>query len=374
MENIYLDYNASTPIDRRVSEAMIPFLSKHYGNPSTNHWAATHTQQALHDARQQVASLLGCALEEIIFTSGGSEANNHVLKGVFHALREKGRHIVTTKIEHPAILEPCHFLEGEGAEVTYVDVDRYGRVSLEQIERSIKPETILVSIMHANNEVGTLQRLEDIAAITKKHHILLHTDASQSVGKVPTQVEQLGVDLLTVAGHKLYAPKGVGALYIKEGTPLTPLVHGARHESGRRAGTESILLSVGLGKACELALAELNVSKNKEMTVLRDYFWQALQDEFADQVVLQGHPTERLPNTLNVSFIGHIGHEILERIPQVAASTGAACHSGQVNLSAVLKAMGVTEEVGKGTIRFSLGRYTTKEELDRTVQLLSDAL
>ena len=371
MKRIYLDYNASSPIAPEVAEAMTPFLTDYYGNPSTTHWAGKPAKEAFERARGQVAALLGCAEDEVIFTSGGSESNNHALKGAFFALKEKGNHIITTQIEHPAIINPCKFLGKLGAEVTYVGVDRYGRVSPADIEQAITGKTILISVMHANNEVGTVQPIAEISKIAKEHGILVHTDAAQSVGKIPTGVDDLGVDLLSVAGHKLYAPKGIGALYIRRGTPLEPFVHGAGHERGRRAGTENIILAAGLGKACELALAGMHNTKIKE---LRDYFWQELRACFNEKVVLNGHPEERLPNTLSVSFVGETGQDILAKIPGLAASTGSACHAGVVELSAVLKAMKVDEQVGKGTIRFSLGRYTTKDEIMRAVQWLKETV
>ena len=370
MQRIYLDYNASTPIAPEVAEAMKPFLTDYYGNPSSVHWAGQPARHAYETARQQVANLLGCDPQEVVFTSGGSEANNHALKGVFFALKGKGNHIITTQIEHPAVVNPCKFLEKLGAKVTYVGVDRYGRVSPSEIEKAITDETILISVMHANNEVGTIQPIADIAKIAKQHHVLFHTDAAQSVGKIPTRVSELGVDLLSVAGHKLYAPKGIGALYMKRGTPIESFVHGAGHESGKRAGTENILLAVGLGKACESAVT--NLHKSGEIKALRDYFWDELKKSFDEEIVLHGHPVERLPNTLSVSFIGKVGQDILASIPELAASTGSACHAGIVQLSPVLQAMGVEEYVGKGTIRFSLGRYTTKEEIDDVVQLLNE--
>ncbi|SFV09920.1 cysteine desulfurase family protein [Alicyclobacillus macrosporangiidus] len=287
MQTIYLDYNASTPIAPEVAEAMKPFLTDYYGNPSTTHWAGKPARQAYEKARQQVADLLGCDPEEVIFTSGGSESNNHALKGVFFALKEKGTHIVTTQIEHPSIINPCKFLEKLGAKVTYVGVDRFGQVSPSDIEKAITNETILISVMHANNEVGTIQPIADIAKIAKKYNILFHTDAAQAVGKIPTRVDELGVDLLSVAGHKLYAPKGVGALYIRRGTPIESLVHGAGHEGGRRAGTENILLAVGLGIACELAAENLKNATTKE---LRDYLmrkWPPLRQEMSHYAVLR---------------------------------------------------------------------------------------
>jgi cysteine desulfurase len=412
---IYLDFNASTPIDPEVVEAMKPFLSQHFGNPSSLHWAGEPAREAIENARRQVADLLQCHPGEIVFTSGGSESNNHAIKGVFYALREKGNHIITTQIEHPAVLNPCHFLEKIGAEVTYVGVDQYGRVDPLHIEKAITTKTILITVMHANNEVGTIQPIEEISEIAKKHGVLLHTDAAQSAGKIDTKVNpvrnssralnpalrggapygaepgiilksnpaaeqrgiisngvnNLGVDLLSLAGHKLYAPKGVGALSIREGTPIEPFIHGAGHESGRRAGTENVLLIVGLGKACEIAKKYLTDDKVRD---LRDRFWELLQENFGSGIILNGHPIYRLPNTLNVSFVGKVGGEILSQLDGVAASTGAACHSGSVELSPVLKAMKISPEVGMGAIRFSLGRPTTLEELIRVIQLLKKIL
>ncbi len=368
---IYLDYNASTPIDPAVAAAMKPFLEDHYGNPSSGHWVATMAKTALETARGQVAALLGCQDDEIVFTSGGSEANNLTLKGVFFALRDKGDHIVTTRIEHPAIIEPCRFLERLGARVTVLPVDGAGRIDPDDLRKAITPRTILVSIMHANNEVGTIEPIEDCVRIAQTHGTLFHTDAAQSVGKVPTRVDALGVDLLSIAGHKLYAPKGVGALFVRRGTSLEPLIHGAGHEGGRRAGTESALLAAGLGKACELAQ---DLSPMHRICGLRDHFWQALREHFGNRVALNGHPTHRLPNTLNVSFVGKAGGQILERLDGVAASTGSACHAGRIELSPVLKAMGVAPEVGMGAIRFSLGRGTTREDIDTVVARLRAVL
>src|SRR6266436_5447723 len=368
MQIVYLDYNASTPVDPAVATAMRPFLEDHYGNPSSGHWAATAAKAALETARGQVAALLGCHDDEVVFTSGGSEANNLALKGAFFAQRDRGDHIVTTRIEHPAIIEPCGFLERLGARVTYLPVDGTGRIDPDDLRRAITPRTILVSIMHANNEVGTIQPIEDCARIAHARGVLFHTDAAQSVGKVATEVKELGVDLLSIAGHKAYAPKGVGSLFVRDGVSIEPLLHGAGHEHGRRAGTESVLLAAGLGKACELAR---DLAPMDRVCALRDRFWEALQKQFGNRVRLNGHPTHRLPNTLNVSFVGRIGAEILERLDGVAASTGSACHSGRIELSPVLKAMGVTPEVGIGAIRFSLGRGTTREEIDAVAENLS---
>jgi len=366
-QKIYLDFNASTPISPEVAEAMKPFLSQHFGNPSSQHWAGIPGKEAVEHARQQVAELLQCSPNEVVFTSGGSESNNHAIKGVFFALREKGNHLITTQVEHPAVINPCRFLEKLGAEVTYVPVDRYGSVDPQDIQKAITSRTILITVMHANNEVGTIQPIEAISKIAKQRGIVFHTDAAQSVGKIVTKVDDLGIDLLSIAGHKVYAPKGIGALYIRKGTPIEPLIHGAGHESGRRAGTENVLLIVGLGKACEVAKRYVGDDRIFNM---RDRFWKLLQDNFGEAVILNGHPHHRLPNTLNVSFIGKAGGEILSQLDGVAASTGAACHSGSVELSPVLKAMRISPEAGMGAIRFSLGRTTTVQELETVVDRL----
>ena len=371
MQRIYLDYNASTPVDPAVAAAMRPFLDGHYGNPSSGHWAATAAEAALAKARGQVAGLLGCHEDEVVFTSGGSEANNFALKGAFFALRDKGDRIVTTRVEHPAIIEPCRFLERLGARVTYLPVDGAGRVDPDDLRKAITPRTVLVSIMHANNEVGTIQPIEVCARIARERGVLFHTDAAQSAGKISTDVNELGIDLLSIAGHKVYAPKGIGALFVRRGVSMEPLIHGAGHEAGRRAGTESASLAAALGKACELArdLSEMN-----RVRALRERLWEGLQQQFGDGVVLNGHATYRLPNTLNVSFVGRIGAEILARLDRVAASTGSACHSGRIELSPVLQAMGVVPDVGMGAIRFSLGRLTTRDEIDAVLERLTKVL
>ena len=367
MDKIYLDYNASTPLAPEVVAAMKPLLEDFYGNPSALHWAGKPVKELLQRAREQAAELIGCSPREIIFTSGGSEANNLALKGFYSKNQHKGNHIITSKIEHPAIMNPCNFLERFGAKVTYLDVDQYGKVSLDELKKSVTKETILISIMHSNNETGTLQPITEIGEIAREHGLTFHTDASQSIGKIPVHVNELKVDMLTIAGHKLYAPKGIGALYIRDGIQLEPLIHGAGHEFGLRAGTENTLLAVGLGKACEIAKHFVADHSLKDLT---DYFWWQLKAAFGDQVVLNGHPLDRLPNTLNVSFVRRIGQELLDAIPYLAASTGSACHAGSVELSPVLREMGVPVEVGMGAIRFSLGRYTTKDEIDQVMEAL----
>ncbi|MCM3094207.1 MULTISPECIES: cysteine desulfurase family protein [unclassified Cytobacillus] len=361
---VYLDYNASTPLAPEVADNMNPFLTDFYGNPSAMHWAGQPVKDKLNGARKQVSDLLSCSPEEIIFTSGGSEANNLALKGYFFKHLNRGKHIITSKIEHPAVIEPLRFLERLGAEITMVDVNEYGMVSPGDIEKAIREDTILITVMHSNNEVGTLQPIEEIGEIAREHKITFHTDASQSLGKVPVDVNRLKVDLLTIAGHKLYAPKGIGALFIRKGTELEPLIHGAGHEFGMRAGTENTLLAAGLGKACELAGEHAADGRLADLT---NYFWGELKEAFGDQVVLNGHEEKRLPNTLNVSFVNRIGQDILSAIPQLAASTGSACHAGKVELSPVLREMGIPEHIGMGAVRFSLGRNTTKEELDQVI-------
>lgn len=365
---IYLDYNATTPIDKEVADAMIPYLYGNFGNPSSTHELGITAKNAVEHARVQVSELLNCLPEEIIFTSGGSESNNMVIKGVAHTYKNKGNHIITSKIEHPAVLNPCYYLEKLGYEVSYLPVDEYGVVNPWDVEKLITDKTILVTIMHSNNETGALQPIEEISKICRKHNILFHTDASQSMGKVVVDVKSLGVDFLTIAGHKLYAPKGIGALYIRNGINIEPLIHGAGHEGGKRAGTENIIFDVAIGKACEISMLALKSSEIKHLT---QYFYNSLKEKFGDKIHLNGHPEKRLPNTLNISFLGYNGHEVLQGLNETAASTGSACHSGSTTISPVLKAMGVSDEVGRGAVRFSLGRHTSKEEIDTVLQNLN---
>ena len=371
MRRIYLDHNASTPIHQIVRMAMAPFLEHAFGNPSSIHWAGQSARAAIEEARAEVAALLGAASHEIVFTSGGSEANNLALKGVAFARRDKGRHIVTAAAEHPAITAPCAFLERIGYEVTKVPVDNQCRVDPDAVVRAMRPDTILVSIMHANNEVGTINPIADIARVAHEGGALMHTDAAQSIGKIETNVDALGVDLLTVVGHKMGAPKGVGALYVRHGTPIEPLIHGGGHEGGRRAGTESAMLAAALGAAARVSA---DLSDMPRVAKLRDRLWVLLQAHLGNRIVLNGHPELRLPNTVNISFVGRAGADLLAGLEGVAASTGAACHSGLVELSPVLKAMGIASEVGMGAIRFSLGRTTTDEEIDTVVDALATAM
>ena len=367
-QQIYLDFNASTPIDPRVELVMAQTIDRAYGNPSSPHWAGAPARVIVDEARRKVARLLGCTPSEIVFTSGGSESNNQVLKGVFFARQAPGAHIITSAVEHPAIVEPCRFLERLGARITWLPVDATGQVNADDLGQAITADTILISIMHANNEVGTLQPVGECARIAREHGIPFHTDAAQSVCKVPTNVDELGVYFLTIAGHKLYAPKGIGAMYVREGTELESLIHGAGHESGRRAGTESALIAAALGEACELAC---DLSGMPKIASLRDRLWTALKECYVDRVVLNGHPRERLPNTLNVSFLDYQGHELLASLPELAVSTGSACHAGRVDISPVLQAMGVTPAVGAGAVRFSLGRTTTAAEIEIAIERLT---
>ena len=370
---IYLDYNASTPVAPSVAARMREVMEDAYGNPSSPHWAGAPARVHVEHARAEVAELLGCEPAEVVFTSGGSEANNLALKGVFFARAGEAAspHVITTAVEHPAIAAPCEFLARQGARITVLAVDGTGRIDPDDLRRAITPDTVLASVMHANNEVGTVMPIEACAAIAREHSVTFHSDAAQSVGKIPTWVDDLEVDLLSIAGHKIYAPKGIGALYVRAGTKLEPLVHGAAHERGRRAGTESAMLAAALGEACRLARDR---SQMASIRGLRDRFWSALQQRFGDRIALNGHPELRLPNTLNVSFVGRDGAELLARLEGVAASTGSACHSGRVELSPVLAAMRVPEHVGMGAVRFSLGRGTTKEEIDSVVSRLTTVL
>jgi cysteine desulfurase len=368
---IYLDYNATTPIAKEVADEMAPYLYEHFGNPSSSHPYGVTTKRAVENARSQVSSLLGCQPSEIIFTSGGTESNNYAIKGAALANRNRGNHIITSSIEHPAVLEVCNWLEQQGFRITLLPVDEFGLVSPSDLEDSITPDTTLVTVMHANNEVGTIQPIAELAKIAHRHGALMHTDAAQSVGKIPVRVGDLGVDLLSIAGHKIYAPKGIGALYIRSGVNLTQLLHGAGHESGRRPGTENVLEIVGLGKACEIAERDLEKNIN-HFQERRDRLHKGLLQELGDLVKLNGHPEKRLPNTLSLSFRGIEANTLLSEIDEkVAASAGAACHADDIDVSSVLEAMKVPIEWAMGTIRFSVGRATTNDEIDQAIEIVS---
>jgi cysteine desulfurase len=365
MGPIYLDYNATTPVDPRVAEAMLPFVTKHFGNPSSAHAYGATAKKAVERARKQVADLLGCQVYEVVFTSGGSESNNHAIKGAALAYRDKGNHIITSTVEHPAVTEVCRYIEEHGYDVTYVPVDEYGMVDPRAVEAAITPQTILITIMHANNEVGTIEPIAEIAGMARRHGIVMHTDCAQSLGKIPVSVGELGVDLLSIAGHKIYAPKGIGALYIRGGVRLEKLVHGADQEMKWRAGTENVMQIAGLGQACAL-IAEGLAKHHRHMKKMRDRLEEGLKGVFPDLRV-NGHAEMRLPNTLSVSFRGLEANTILSELTTVAASAGAACHSDRVEVSPVLEAMGVPLEYAMGTVRFSVGRFTTGEEVDKAV-------
>lgn len=372
MKPVYLDYNATTPIDPEVAEAMRPYLTEHFGNPSSTHWYGIQTKKAIEKARSQVADLLNCQPDEVIFTSGGSESNNYAITGSALSKRHKGNHIITSAIEHPAVIEVCKYLEANGFLITYVPVDSLGVVDVAEVEKVITPQTILVTIMHANNEVGTIQPIPEISRLARQHGITIHTDAAQSVGKILSHVDELGVDLLSIAGHKLYAPKGIGALFIRRGTHLQKLILGADHEQNMRAGTENVLGIVGLGEACEIAKRDLEKTA-AHMLVMRDRLENGLKSELRE-IKLNGHPDLRLPNTLSLSFPHIEATTLLSEIEGVAASAGAACHSDSVDISPVLTAMNVPLEYAMGTIRFSTGRMTTEEEIDRAIKIVSAAV
>ena len=372
MKPIYLDYNGTTPHDPEVIAAMRPYLEEEFGNPSSGHRYAVKPRQALNTARRQVAGLLRCAPEEVVFTSGGTEANNWAIAGTAHALRDRGRHIITSRFEHPAVLNVCAFLEKDGYEVTYLPVGEFGLVDVADVQAALRPDTILITIMHANNEVGTIQPIAEMAALAKSRGIRVHTDAAQSLGKITVDVNALGVDLLSMAGHKLYAPKGVGALFIRKGVALETFMHGAGQEMGRRAGTENILEIVGLGKACDIAARDLE-RQRRHMQEMRDRLHAAIAAGVRD-VRLNGHPEKRLPNTLSLSFRDLEANRILDAIGlEVAASAGAACHADSVEISHVLKAMGVPVEWAKGTLRLTTGRMTTASEIDRAATVIIEA-
>ena len=371
---IYLDYNGTTPIDPRVVETMLPYLTMHFGNPSSSHFYAHAPHTAIETAREQVASLLDCAPDEVIFTGGGSESDVLAIRGIALALRSRGNQIITQQTEHPAVRETCRLLERlYGCHVTYLPVDHDGRVEPSALEAAITDQTVLVTIMLANNETGTLQPVAELARIAHDHHALFHTDAAQAVGKMPTRVSRLGVDLLTVAGHKLYAPKGVGALYVRRGIPLEPVISGGGQEKGVRAGTENVAFLVGLGVACRLVSEELPESTAR-LQLLRDRLHQKLSEYLPGIVHLNGHLTERLPNTLNVSINGVIGEEVLASTLGIAASTGSACHAGSTDPSAVLTAMGVERARALGALRLTLGRWSTSEEVEQAALLLAQTV
>ncbi len=368
-DRIYLDHNATTPTDKRVLEVMLPYFCDDFGNASSLHRFGQRAHVALEDARTQVASILGAEEKEIVFTSGGSESNNHAIKGAAYLHQDKGRHIITCAVEHPAVLNTCEHLQKRGFDVTYISVDKRGMLDLNNLEDAIRKDTILVTIMHANNEVGTIQPIAEISKLVEKRGVLFHTDAVQAVGKLETDVNKLGVDMLSLSAHKLYGPKGVGALYVRSGVELMPLIHGGYHEKGRRAGTENLPGIVGLGKACEICMAEMK-EESKRLTMLRERLWQGFSSRISETVLL-GHSTKRLPGTLAVSFKYVEGESVLLNLDLegIAVSSGSACASGSIEPSHVLIAMGVPPELARGGIRLSLGRGNTEEQINRVIEI-----
>ena len=365
MKPIYLDYNATTPIDPNVVKEMLPFLKEHFGNPSSSHAYGKITKEAVYKARGQIARLIGSHINEVLFTSGGTESNNQAIIGTAFANMKKGKHVITSEIEHPSVLETLQYLQRRFSfKVTYLPVDKYGMVDPSDVEKAITRETILITVMHANNEVGTINPIGQIGKIAEEKNVIFHSDAAQSCGKIPVNVVDLNVDLLTIAGHKLYAPKGIGALYIRNGINLDKFIHGAGQEQRRRAGTENVPYIIGLGCACEIASSKLsNYSQN--IRSLRDRLHKNILDGLGEEKVkLNGHPEKRLPNTLNISIKGIIGENLLARIPEIAASTGSACHAGSTEPSAALLAMGLPKEQALGALRLSLGRWSKQKEID----------
>ena len=372
MKPIYLDYNASTPICEEAAEKMRPLLNEYFGNPSSSHYYGRQTKAIVETARSQVAGFLNCTPEEIVFTSGGTESNNFAIMGTARRFRNKGRRLITSAAEHPAVTEVCKYLENEGFETSYIPVDEYGIVDLQTLEKSIRQDTVLISVMHANNEVGTIQPITEIAHLAQEYGIIFHTDAAQSAGKISVDVKELGADLLSIAGHKLYAPKGIGALYIRAGIELDKIMHGAPHESNRRPGTENVLEIAGLGAACDLANEQLETA-SRHTKEMRELLYRRIMAELPD-TRLNGHPEQRLPNTLSLGFPGIRADELLDNLPEIAASPGAACHSDTAKISSVLQAMNVPLEYAMGTVRFSTGKYTTSAEIETASKLIIGAV
>lgn len=369
MQKIYLDHNATTPVHPEVLKAILPYYEAEFGNASSIHSFGRKAREAVEGAREKVAKLIGpCESVDIVFTSGGTESDNFAIKGVASASRNKGRHIITSKIEHLAVLSVCEFLGKNGYEVTYLPVDEYGTIDIDELKNTIRADTILISIIFANNEVGTIQPIEEIAEIAYEKGILFHTDAVQAVGKIPIDVEKMGIGLLSMSAHKIYGPKGVGALYINKKANITSFIHGGHHERNRRAGTENVPGIVGFGKACELAQRDMGKELTR-LTALRDRLWNGIARNVKD-VKMNGHPTKRLPNTLNVSFKYVEGESIILNLDlkEIATSSGSACTSGSLEPSHVLKAMGVETAVAQGSVRFSLGRANTQADIDKVIK------
>lgn len=370
MKNVYMDYSATTPVKKEVLDAMLPYFSEHFGNPSSLYSIAQESKEALERARGQVASLIGAKANEVFFTAGGSEADNWALEGVADALKDKGNHIITTKIEHHAILHTAEYLEKHGIDVTYLDVDAEGRVNPEDVEKAITDKTVLISIMMVNNEVGTIEPIKEIAEIAHNHGILLHTDAVQALGNVPIDVDNMGIDLMSMSGHKIYGPKGVGALYIRKGTKISNFIHGGAQEMKKRAGTENLAGIVGFGKAAELAKENLESHINR-VSELRDYFISEVTSKIPDTIV-NGSMEHRHPGNANISFEYIEGESMLILLDMngISVSTGSACSSKSLTPSHVLSAMGIPVERIHGTLRFTIGDPTTKEDIDYVIEKL----
>lgn len=368
---IYLDYNATTPMAPEVFDAMVPFLREHFGNPSSSHPYGHRAAEAVAQARSQVAALLNAQSDEIVFTGCATEANNLALRGVARALRHQGRHLIISAVEHPSVQAPAERLRAEGWEVAVLPVDKYGRVAPQQLAAALRADTVLVSVMHANNEVGTLQPIAELSRLAHAAGALFHTDAAQSIGKVTVDVDELGVDLLTLAGHKCYAPKGVGALYVRRGTPLAPVLVGAGQEHGLRPGTENVPHIVALGAAARMARTRLPQAA-EQLRRLRDALHAQLKTTIPG-LQLNGHPEQRLPNTLNISFPHVSGRDLLARTPQLAASVGSACHAEGDTVSGVLAAMGMDAARARGAVRLSLGLASTADEITAAAHALTEA-
>jgi cysteine desulfurase len=370
MKRIYLDYAATTPTNPEVLKAMMPYLSDIFGNPSSIHSFGQETRAAVDEAKDKIATLIGASSDEIVFTGGGTEADNFAIKGIAYANEGNGNHIITTSIEHHAVVEPCRFLQRRGFEVTYLPVDQYGLVDPQDVKNAIIDKTILISVMHANNEIGTIEPIAEIGRIAREAGIYFHTDAVQTVGRIPVNVDDLGIDLLAMSAHKLYGPKGVGALYIRKGTKLTPFMNGGEQEQGRRAGTENVPAIVGFGKATEIANQDMDM-EGKRLISLRDTLINGLISQI-EHIRLNGHPTRRLPNNVNVSVESVEGESMLLNLDLegVAASSGSACSSGSLEPSYVLLAMGLSHELAHGSLRFSLGRESTEADISRVLVVL----
>lgn len=374
MKPIYLDYNATTPIDSEVATVMQAYIDQLFGNPSSSYAIGLAAKEAVAKARQEVAALLNCHADEIVFTSGGTESNNMAIKGIALANKDKGKHIISSAIEHPAVVEVCRYLATLGYEITYVPVDAVGRVSPKDVEQAIRPDTILISIMHANNETGTIQDIADIGQIAQQKGIAFHTDAAQSVGKIDCNVATLGVDLLTIAAHKLYAPKGIGALYIKRGVKLENIIHGAGQEQGIRPGTENVMHIAALGQACTVAKRDLDKNAS-HMLEMKMRLYNGLKTVLGDQLKLNGSLEGSLPNTLSLAFEQMPAYQLAASVSQdLYISTGSACHSDAKEASAVLKAMGIDVHRASHTVRMSTGKYTNAAEVDRAIQLIVEAV